>query len=76
MGEEIGKGRKLKDILEGMVNVAEGIDTTSSALKLSMKYKVEMPITEQVHSVLFEGKDPDVAVSDLMLRDAKPEIWW
>ncbi len=76
VGEEIGKGRKLKEILEGMVNVAEGVDTTRSALKLSRRYNVEMPITEQVHAVLFEDKDPEIAVSDLMLRDAKPEIWW
>jgi len=76
VGEEIGRGRKLKDILSGMVNVAEGIDTTKSALKLSKKYGVEMPITEQVHAVLFEDKSPERAVSELMLRDAKPEIWW
>lgn len=76
VGEQIGRGRKLRDILEEMVMVAEGVYTTKSAYQLARKYDVEMPIVEQVHAVLFEDKDPRQATADLMLRDAKPEVWW
>ena len=73
VGEQVGKGRKLKDVLSEMTMVAEGVKTTKSALQLSQKFEVEMPITEQVHSVLFQDKDPKDAVSQLMIREAKPE---
>ena len=76
VGEQIGRGRKLKDILAEMVMVAEGVYTTKSAYQMAKRYEVEMPIVEQVHAVLFEDKDPRRATADLMLRDAKPEIWW
>ena len=75
VGEEIGKGRRLEDILSEMVMVAEGVQTTRSAYQLSQRLSVEMPITERVHAVLFEGYDPGKGVRDLMTRDAKPEIW-
>jgi len=54
--------------------VVEGVPTTKSAYDLAKKYKVGMPITEDIYRVLFEGKDPYQAVTDLMLREAKPEI--
>jgi len=54
--------------------VAEGVRTTKSAVALARSYAVEMPITEQMHLVLFEGKDPAEAIRDLMLRDPKSEI--
>ena len=58
-----------------MAMVAEGVKTTKSAYQLSRKYNVEMPITEQVYRILFEGKDPRQAVKDLMTREPKPEVW-
>jgi glycerol-3-phosphate dehydrogenase (NAD(P)+) len=75
VGEEIGKGKSLKQILEKMVVVAEGVRTTGSAYQLAGKHKVEMPITEQVYRVLFEDKNPKQALLDLMSRDPKSEIW-
>src|SRR5204863_4706557 len=52
VGEQIGKGRKLKDILEQMDSVAEGVPTTRSVRELAARHHVEMPITESVYSVL------------------------
>ncbi len=75
IGEQIGKGKKLEEILKNMVMVAEGIWTTISAVELSKKFKIEMPITNAVYDVLFNGKDPLQATSELMGRTAKPEIW-
>ncbi|MDI6767329.1 MAG: NAD(P)H-dependent glycerol-3-phosphate dehydrogenase [Bacteroidota bacterium] len=74
VGEEIGKGRKLSDILDEMVMVAEGVPTTKSVHDLSIKYNTEMPICNEVYQVLFEYKDPIIATSDLMTRDAKGEV--
>lgn len=73
VGVELAKGRTLEDILAGMVMVAEGIETTRAAVVLARRHGIEMPITEQVHSVLFEGKDPKLAVDELMLREPKRE---
>ncbi|UCE05224.1 MAG: NAD(P)H-dependent glycerol-3-phosphate dehydrogenase [bacterium] len=75
VGEQIGKGRKLDDILKDTVMVAEGVKTTRSAYQLSKKYKVEMPIAEQVYQILFEGKDARDALRELMLRGPKEEKW-
>ena len=73
VGEEIGRGRKLKDILAEMVMIAEGVATTRSIHDLGMKYNVELPIVNEVYEVLFDDKDPKIAASDLMTRDAKGE---
>jgi len=75
VGEEIGKGKTLSEVIKNMVMVAEGIKTTESAYKLGQKYQVEMPITEQMYKILFENKNPKAAVLDLMKRDPKSEIW-
>ena len=74
VGEQVGKGRKLSDVLDEMVMVAEGVQTTESTRDLARKYSIEMPITNEVHCVLFEGKDPYKATQDLMTRDAKEEV--
>lgn len=74
VGIAIGRGKKLKDILAGMEMVAEGVMTTKSVCVLAQQYKVEMPITAEVYKVLFEDKDPRQALSDLMMRQPKPEI--
>jgi glycerol-3-phosphate dehydrogenase (NAD(P)+) len=73
VGEEIGKGRKLKDVLAEMVMVAEGVATTRSVRDLAKKCDVELPIVNEVYEILFEDKDPIAATDDLMTRDAKGE---
>jgi glycerol-3-phosphate dehydrogenase (NAD(P)+) len=75
VGVEIGKGRKLAEILSEMVMVAEGVATTKSAYALACQAGVEVPIIEQVHRILFEDKDPLRACYDLMTRDPKEEVW-
>ncbi len=73
VGEQIGKGKKLDEILAGMESVAEGVPTTKSMHELAWRYKVDMPITDAVYSVLFENKDVLQALTELMTRDPKPE---
>jgi glycerol-3-phosphate dehydrogenase (NAD(P)+) len=73
VGEEVGKGRKLKDVLAEMKMVAEGVATTKSTYELAENIGVELPITEQVHKVLFTGKNPHKATEMLMTRDLKTE---
>jgi glycerol-3-phosphate dehydrogenase (NAD(P)+) len=75
LGEQIGAGRRLDDIERDMRMVAEGVRTTDSVYNLASKYRIEMPITEAVHQILFEGKKPQIAVDDLMSRSAKREDW-
>lgn len=74
VGEELGKGRSLNEILKEMVMVAEGVPTTRSVHDLSERFHVELPISNQVYQVLFDYKDPIIATSDLMTRDAKNEL--
>ncbi len=73
VGEQIGQGRSLKDVLGGMHMVAEGVRTTASAYALGKREGVEMPITEQVHRILFEDADPLKATMELMGRRLKVE---
>jgi len=73
VGEQLGKGRKLQDILSNMDSVAEGVPTTRAVRQLADRFSVEMPITESVHAVLFEGKDVLDALTDLMTRQPRPE---
>ena len=73
VGERIGKGQKLTEILAGMDSVAEGVPTTRAVMQLAQRHRVEMPITEAVHSILFEDKDVLRAISELMTREPKPE---
>ena len=72
-GEQLGRGRKLENVLEEMPGVVEGVPTTKSVVALAEKYRVEMPITQTVHKVLFEGLDPLEGISQLMSRELKPE---
>jgi glycerol-3-phosphate dehydrogenase (NAD(P)+) len=74
VGVELGRGRKLDDILGGMVAVAEGVRTAKSARDLARKLGIEMPIVEAMHAVMFEGLDPRDAVTALMLREPKAEV--
>jgi glycerol-3-phosphate dehydrogenase (NAD(P)+) len=73
-GIQLGQGKSLEEVLEGMGMVVEGVRTTKAAQILSQKFGVEMPITNHVYKVLFEGLDPDQAVRDLMLRGKKNEM--
>ena len=74
VGEQIGKGKKLDEVLSKMVMVAEGVKTTRAAVKLAKRVSVELPIAEQVYKVLFYNKDPRKAIRDLMVRKAKREM--
>ncbi len=74
VGQEIGKGRKLDDIIREMVMVAEGVATAESVYQLSSDYDIDMPIAKEVYSMLFEGKDPHQATEELMTRDVKIEM--
>jgi len=73
VGFQIGRGHKLDEVLSGMVMVAEGVTTCRSARALAHKHAVEMPITEAVYSILFEGLSPRIAVNNLMTRPLKVE---
>ena len=73
VGEQLGKGKKLKQVLKSMEMVAEGVETSRSASQLAKKHSVETPITNEVYKILFEDKDPIKATTDLMTRDMKTE---
>ena len=72
-GEAVGKGRDPEDILKKSVMEIEGVWTSKAAIELGRKYKIELPITRQVYSVLFEKKSPLLAVNELMMRQPKAE---
>lgn len=73
VGIELGKGRRLAEILGGMRMVAEGVKTTLSTYQLAQKLGVAMPITEQMYQILYQDKDPRQAVSELMMRQQRAE---
>ena len=74
VGIELGRGRKLPEILEGLHGkVAEGVRSTTAALGLARKHGVEMPITEQMEAILHHGKSPKEAIRDLMSRPGRDE---
>ncbi len=72
-GEQIGRGKKLKQVLAEMQQVAEGVRTTESAWALAQREKVDMPITQQVYRILFEDADPLQSTFELMTRKLKVE---
>ena len=74
LGRRLATGEKLDAILASMHSVAEGVYTTKAALQLAARYDVEMPITQQLSLVLFEGLDPRKAMPELMMRDPKSEM--
>lgn len=73
LGEKIAKGKKLEEAQREIGMVTEGVPTTKSAYELARKYKVEMPITEELYRILFKGKDPRDAEFELMTRKTKRE---
>lgn len=74
-GYLMGQGRNMQQAMDEVNMVVEGVYSAKAGLALSQKYKVEMPIIEQVNKVLFEGKAPADAVRELMVRDKKIESW-
>jgi glycerol-3-phosphate dehydrogenase (NAD(P)+) len=73
LGEKLGKGDKLKDIVSETVEVIEGIRTTESICALSKKYKVNLPVAKEVYFILYENKNPFDSMKDLMKRELKRE---
>jgi len=73
VGEELGKGRTLAEITSGMNEVAEGIKTARAVKRLADKAKLELPITNEVNAVLYDGKPVWEAVSELMRRPLREE---
>ncbi len=73
VGCELGKGRKLTEILADMTMVAEGVKTTLSSYQLAVKLGVEVPIIDQMYAILYQDKDPRAAVVELMQRELKSE---
>jgi glycerol-3-phosphate dehydrogenase (NAD(P)+) len=75
VGQEIGRGKSLEQVLSEMDMVAEGIATSKSVYLLSKKVNVEVPICSEVYRILYEQKDPILATTELMTRQPKEEIW-
>lgn len=73
VGEQIGRGKSLDEVLQEMRMVAEGVKTAKSAYALAQQHQVDVPILEQMHEVLFAGKNPQEAVKNLMSRQNKSE---
>jgi glycerol-3-phosphate dehydrogenase (NAD(P)+) len=74
VGVELTKGRSLTEITDSMNGVAEGVSTTLVAWNLAQQMGLEMPITEKIHQVLYEGVDPRQAAAELMAAEAKHEL--
>jgi glycerol-3-phosphate dehydrogenase (NAD(P)+) len=74
VGVELTKGRPLKEIVKSMSGVAEGVSTTIVAHKLAKQFELEMPITEKIYKVLYEGFDPRQASLELMEAEARHEL--
>jgi glycerol-3-phosphate dehydrogenase (NAD(P)+) len=73
VGERLGKGETLEEIMGGMKQVAEGVWNAKAARDLAKEHGIDMPITEEVCAIVEDGKDPRQALKDLMSRDPKAE---
>ena len=73
LGTRLGRGEKLHAIMKETKTVAEGVKTAKAAWMLSRKYKIDMPIVDEVYQLLYEGKDPKLTLKDLMSRELKRE---
>ncbi|HEU4724097.1 MAG TPA: NAD(P)H-dependent glycerol-3-phosphate dehydrogenase [Candidatus Eisenbacteria bacterium] len=73
LGEAVGRGATLSEALAASPMVSEGVGTCEAAVELSRRHGVELPIAEQVHAILFEGKSARAAMRELLTRDLKPE---
>ena len=72
-GEQIGRGKTSDEVIAESPAVVEGIPTTRSVIELAQRHSVDMPITQAVHDILFDGKDPLQAITELMSRPPKAE---
>lgn len=75
VGQQLAQGRRLPEIIASLAMVAEGVETTRAAHRLAQDRGIEMPITDQMRQVLFQGKPPQDALRDLMGRQAREEVW-
>lgn len=73
VGERLGRGETIEQVLGAMVMVAEGVNTARAARELGRRHQVELPIAEQVCAILLEGRTPRQALDALMTRDLKSE---
>jgi glycerol-3-phosphate dehydrogenase (NAD(P)+) len=73
VGVELGKGRKLPEVMRSMHEVAEGVQTTGATVALARRHGIEMPITQQVHRILQDQISPRAAIRELMERTLKAE---
>ena len=73
VGIELAKGRPLAEIVGSMPMIAEGVETCAAAAALGEKFRVDLPIIQQMHAVLYGGKNPRDALRDLMERTLKGE---
>jgi glycerol-3-phosphate dehydrogenase (NAD(P)+) len=73
VGEQIGRGRKIDEIIAEMHMVAEGVKTSRVVMQLSERYGVEMPIAREVYGVCFEGSTPEQAYRGLLRLEAGAE---
>ena len=73
VGEQLGKGKSIKQITGSMSMVAEGVETARAVYRLSQKLKIPMPITTEVYNIIYKKKKPQQAVNDLMKRKAGKE---
>ena len=74
VGVELAKGRPLGEIIASMKDVAEGVNTTKAAWNLAQQQGIEMPLTEKIHQVLYEGFDPRQAVAELIKAEVGHEL--
>jgi len=74
VGELLGSGKSLEEIMASMEQVAEGVWTCVTAKELGQNQGLDLPITREVHAVVHDGKDPEKAVQDLLSREPKPEL--
>jgi glycerol-3-phosphate dehydrogenase (NAD(P)+) len=74
VGQELAHGRTLDEIMCGMTEIAEGVRTTSAIRQLAQRLHVEMPITEEVYRVIYQGKSPADAAAELMNRPLRGEF--
>ncbi|KRN28491.1 hypothetical protein IV38_GL001493 [Lactobacillus selangorensis] len=73
-GNQLGQGAKLDDVLQNMGMVVEGVATAQSAHELADSMDIDMPITNAIYDVLYQGKDIKAAIAELMQRSNKPEF--
>jgi len=73
LGVRLGKGELFEDIMKGLPTVAEGVKTAKATRELARKHSVEMPVVDEVYRIIYEGKDPQLALKDLMSRELKGE---